>query len=380
MKWLPILCCITLAASCVVTPPRSSLHGQSGAISGSESTGAERRILTGWGGGNAGDVVSRAAEVGFKELVVHHDNATNFTHFIELGKQYGIGIYAWLYLGDIPAWKKAYPNTTPPLQMMNDNEEEALKRIKADKTPGKSGYQFGGEPVNEVEVLETPLLCFHDPRVIEVFKKQIDEMLAFPGVKGVAFDYIGYQNYRCCRCPISQMQLETYQKQHPELSRETVLERFSFETLVDFNNCLSRYARAVKSDAKVITHVYPVYLPEPLYGNHLDLDVCGQTAAWFFAPFWSVEKIKAYSSIIAREAKRYHARQNGAALIGYYNAPDKYRVKSKERLVAELKAILDGGCLRVHVCSFNDVLKTTDAAEVFCNFFGKSDRQSTKKE
>ncbi len=354
----------------------SVVLGQSASTAGSNTPAvfkpvrSEQRVLTGWGSGRAEDVVPPAAETGFAELVVHHEDTKNFANFIKLGKQHGIDIYAWMFLGDIAAWKKAYPDAVPPLQVMSPAENEALKRIQADKTFGKSQYQFGGEPVNKTEVHTTPLLCFHDPRVLEAFKQQIDEMLSVPGVKGVAFDYVGYRNYHCCLCPVSQAQLAAYREKHPELSREQALEHFSLDTLVDFNNRLAAYARTVKPGAQVITHIYPVYLPEPLYGNRLDLDVCAQTAAWFFAPFWSVEKIKSYSGIIAKEANRYHPRPRGAALIGYFNSPGKYPVKSRERLIAEIQAILDGGCSRVHVCSCNAVLKTPAAADVFRSFFG----------
>ncbi|MBT4815935.1 MAG: hypothetical protein HON70_09560 [Lentisphaerae bacterium] len=359
---------LTVAASCSVLMG----YAQTPTPFPRAGTPGGRRILTGWGGGKADDVVPKAAAVGFRELVVHHENAGNFARFIELGKQHEIDIYAWLYLGDLPAWKKAFPEHPPPVQVMNSEENAALERIKADQSVGKSQYQFGGEPVGITEVLLTPLLCFHDPRVLEAFKKQIGEMLSVPGVKGVAFDYIGYQNYRCCRCTQSQNRLATYRRQHVELTEEQSLARFSLETLVAFNNLLSAHARTVKPDAKVITHVYPVYLPEPLYGNRLDLDVCGQTAAWFFAPFWSLDKIREYARTISGEGKRYHRRPDGAALIGYYNSPEKYPVKSRERLTAELQAILDGGCPRVHVCSFNHVLKSSVAEEVFRAFFGRS--------
>jgi len=374
MRHFPVLLVLALAASSLpVALGQTSRTAKSRAVATATPGQVEQRVLTGWGGGKAEDVAPRAAEVGFAELVVHHENTGNFAKFIELGKQHGIGIYAWLFLGDIPAWKKAYPDVEPPLQVMNAAEDEALKRILADKTPGTSQYQFGGEPVKGVEVLRAPLLCFHDRRVTEAFKKQIDEMLSVQDVKGVAFDYIGYRNYRCCHCPVSQAQLAVYRGQHPELSRESSLERFSLETLVDFNNCLSAYVRAVKPKAQVITHIYPVYLPEPLYGNRLDLDVCAQTAAWFFEPLWSIKKITAYSRIIVTDANRYYKRPRGAALIGYFNRPGKHVVKSEKRLAAELQAVLDGGCARVHVCSFNDVLKTPEAARVFRNVFGRPD-------
>jgi len=341
------------------------------AAGSAQAAPVEGRVLTGWGGGKADDVVPKAAEIGFSELVVHHEDAANFRRTIELGKQHGVEIYAWMFLGDIPAWKKAFPDAEPPLQVMSAAEQEALKRIQADKSFGKSGYQFGGEPVNALEVLEAPLLCFHDPRVLAAFQKQMDEMLAFEGIKGVAFDYIGYQNYRCCHCPTSQAQLAAYRKAHPGLSEKASEERFSLETLVEFNDRLARYVWGVRADAKVMTHVYPVYLPEPLYGNRLDVDICCQTAAWFFEPFWSLEKIKRYAGAIAGEARKHHARPVGAALLGYYNTPEKYAAKSDERLAAEVQAILDGGCARVHVCSFNHVLKTPGAAAIFRRLFGK---------
>jgi hypothetical protein len=235
--------------------------------------------------------------------------------------------------------------------------------------PGKSQYQYGGEPVQELEVLISPLLCFHDPRVLEAFKKQIDEMLKFSGVKGVAFDFIGYRNYTCCRCATSMAQLEVFRKKHPDLSQEQSLQRFSLETLVEFNNRLSAHVRASTAEARVITHVYPVFLPEPLYGNRLDVDVCAQTAAWYFKPYWSLEKIRAYSGVIARDATRYHPRANGAALIGVDRRA--HSTKSPERLAEELQAILDGGCSRVQVCATAVVLKDPETAAVFRRFFGR---------
>jgi hypothetical protein len=45
--------------------------------------------------------------------------------------------------------------------------------------------------------------------------------------------------------------------------------------------------------------------------------------------------------------------------------------KSKERLTGELQAILDGGCTRVQVCSFMDVIDNPEASAVFHSFFGK---------
>ena len=97
---------------------------------------------------------------------------------------------------------------------------------------------------------------------------------------------------------------EAYHKKHPELSREDALDRFSLDTLVAFNNELADYARSIRPGIKVATHIYPVFLRDPLYGNRLNVDYCGQTAAWYFDPFWSVGKIKRYAHIISADAKK----------------------------------------------------------------------------
>ena len=58
-----------------------------------------------------------------------------------------------------------------------------------------------------------------------------------------------------------------------------------------------------------------MFLPEPLYGNRLDVDFCGQTAAWHFEPFWSYEKIRACTRVICSEEKEYFSRPEGMAIL-----------------------------------------------------------------
>jgi hypothetical protein len=328
--------------------------------------------LTGWGGGKPEEVVPQAAEAGFTELiVVNHD--TNYLYrLVEAGRPHGIGAYACIHLSDIKDWQKRRPGIAPPLQEMNPEENAALARVEADQTRGKSCYQYGGEPHQPVEVLTSPLLCFHTPEVVEFFKEQVRDILAGPGLKGVAFDFFGYRNYRCCRCARSMAAFEAWHRQHPALARDKALDQFSLETLVDFTNTLARYARSLRPGIKVQCHVYPVFLPEPLYGNRLDVDYCGQTAAWYFEPLWDMEKIRDYTRVIFGQEKKYFQRAKGVALVGVYNRPDLYPVKGPDRLAQELQAILDGGGDRVQVCSFNDVLNDPPTLEVFKRFFKKT--------
>ena len=285
--------------------------------------GAEGRFvqLTGWGGGKPEEIVPQAAEVGFDEIIVWNHDPQYLGRLVALGQKHKIGIYASIHLGDLKDWKKRRPGVNPPLQEMNAEENAALARIRADKSKGKSGYQYGGEPVHGIEVLEAPLLCFHHPEVRPFFEEQIRDLLRVPGLRGIAMDFFGYRNYRCCRCPTSMKAFEAWHRQHPDLPRDKALDRFSLETLVDFVNALARYTRSVAAEAKVTCHVYPVFLPEPLYGNRLDVDFCGQTAAWYFEPFWSYEKIRAYTRVICGEEKKYFSRAEGVAMIGVYTRP-----------------------------------------------------------
>ena len=110
------------------------------------------------------------------------------------------GSYSSIFLSDVKDWQKRRAGIAPPLQEMNQEENAALERIEADKTRGKSRYQYGGEPIQPVEALTSPMLCFHAPEVPSFFKEQVRDILAVPGIKGVAFDFFGYRNYRCCRC------------------------------------------------------------------------------------------------------------------------------------------------------------------------------------
>lgn len=325
--------------------------------------------LVGWGGGDPATIIPAAAEVGFTDVIVWRQDRDYLTELVARAQEYGIGVYVSIHLGDLKDWQRRYPDVPPPLQEIDGIEQEAVTRIQAELKAGKSDYQYGGEPVgDQLEVFTQELLCFHDPRVVEFFQAQIGDILAVPGLTGIAFDYFGYQNYRCCRCPRSVALLAEYRQAHPELPETQAVERFSLETLVGVCNDLADYARRINPGVQVTGHVYPVFLPEPLYGNRLNWDTCGQTAAWFFEPFWSEEKIRSYSQIIAEEAKRYWPEAEGAALIGVYVRPEKHPAKGAERIERELNAIWEGGVRCVHVCSLNDVLDDPATREVFSKF------------
>lgn len=306
-----------------------------------------------------GELVACAKEVGFNALIAH-GSKERMRAFAKRAKDAGIESYYWISL--IPKGK----DMARFAQVMGPEDDRALDEITADKDPAKHGYQFGGEPLpNRHDVLTTPVLCFHHPEVFAYCKRTIREMMeACPDLTGVAFDYFGYRNYRCCLCPYSRELFAAWRKQHPELSGQKALEQFSRDTLVDFNNRLAAFVRRIRPGAKVATHVYPVFLPEPLYGNRLDVDYCCQTVAWFFKPYWSTEKTARYARSVVREQGRFHSRARGVPFIGVY-AGRSYADKSPERLERELRIVKQTvGLDALSFYSFNEFVKHPELRNV----------------
>jgi len=350
-KQLAVLCAVLMAAivSVRAAAPVSAVKGD-----------PRKPWRGGWGGMRDPEkVIQCAREIGFNALMVH-GKKERMTAFCELARENGIETYYWFSL-------TARDKEMKPFQQVIDPaDEKRLAEIKADRDPTKHGYQFGGEPVpGQHDVLQARLLCFHRPEVVAYARKRVREMLeACPALTGVAFDFFGYQNYRCCLCPHSLKRLEAYRNAHPGLSRDAARDRFSLETLVNFTNGLADYVREVRPGAKTVIHVYPVFLPDPLYGNRLDVDYCCQTVAWFFKPYWSREKIERYTRTVVEQQNRYHARQQGIPFVGVY-VGRPYADKSPERLAEELRIIKESGkTTSLSVCSFNEFVKHPEMRQV----------------
>jgi hypothetical protein len=313
--------------------------------------------------------MAQAREVGFDELITWSTDPKFLRKAVDAGKKQNIKIFSSIApmarMGTL--WNKTYPGRPIPWQVMTDDEEAARKFIMAGNNQYIIPYQFGGEPVMTNEVLTTPILCLNNVEARELFKSQIDEIVSVPGIEGLAFDGFGYQNYRRCYCATCKQLLAEYQKQHPGVLPAQAEVDFFRDTLVNYINYLADYARSRKPDIKTSIHIWPVFAPEPLYGNRLDIDLCGQTAAWYM--FWPEEKIAAYSRIISGKAKEYHPRQGGVGMVGYYDMPGKFPVKDAARMDLELKTMLENGCRSVQVYSAIDVIKNPEIAAVFKKHF-----------
>ena len=191
------------------------------------------------------------------------------------------------------------------------------------------------------------------------------------GVAGVAFDGVGYENYRCCHCPISMKLYQEYCAKNQLKPCGKSLEQFSLDSLVDFQNEMVDYAKTIRPDAVTVNHIWPVFQPDPLYGNRLKIDYCAQTASWY--TYWDPFRIASYSKIITEEQGKHFPNVKGVAFIGYYNAERanySFVHKSPERVEFELRAILKGGSRLLSVCGLGDVLANPDVAAVFKKHMG----------
>ncbi|MCD6360039.1 MAG: hypothetical protein J7M38_04180 [Armatimonadetes bacterium] len=327
--------------------------------------------LVGWGVDrkNLDGFMAGAAEVGFDVIITWSTDPAALEEIVKAAAPHNIRIFSSIApmsrLGKL--WAERYPDRPVPWQVMNEDEQAALRFISAGDNRYIIPYQFGGEPVMTNEVLTSRVICFSSPEARELLKSQIDEIVAVPGIEGLAFDGFGYQNYHRCYCERCRGLFDKYRAAHPETPEGEAEVTFFRDMLVDYINDLADYARSKREDIKTSIHVWPVFAPEPLYGNRLDVDYCGQTAAWFM--LWPEEKIARYSRIISGEARKFHQRQQGVGMIGYYDNRRGFPVKDAARVDMELRTMIENGCRRIQVCSALDVVRNPEAAAVFRKYF-----------
>lgn len=333
----------------------------------------EDRVLTGWGVDekNLETFLPQARAAGFDALITGNTNPEALAKIVQAAAPHNIRIISYITpMGTIGSlWKKAYPDRPVPWQVMTPAEDAAFNFITAGKNRYLIPYQFGGEPVLTNEVLSNPAACFANVEARDLLKPVIDGIASVPGLWGLGFDGFGYQNYRRCHCERCNALLAEFVKKHPEMKPEEAEVVFFRDMLVDYTNFLADYARSKRPDIKTSIHIWPVFAPEPLYGNRLNVDECGQTAAWYM--YWPQEKIAEYSRIIVGDAKKYHSRQEGVGMIGYYDSPGQFPEKNPERVDMELRTMIENGVRHVQVCSSIHVVRNEAIAGVFRKYFGE---------
>lgn len=300
------------------------------------------------------EVVRLARALGFNAMQARN------VKMVEECRRAGVAAFAAVWLGSAPA---------EFAQVMLPEEEERLRARKA-RPAEESRYQQGGEPVDPGEVSDLKCWCLDRPEALAFGKGQIDRAIE-QGYDGIALDAVGYSNYHACFCPVSRERHAAYRKEHPELPETEAVHACSLERLVGFYADLSAYARERKPGIATTCHVYPHFAPEPLYGNRLDLDTCGQTVSWFFLPHWPLEKVARHSRALVEGEGRYHPKAKAAPFLAIYSLPPQERHrKSAERVRREIRAVKEAGATAIQLAELGHILNDPEVAKVVSEELG----------
>ena len=132
------------------------------------------------------------------------------------------------------------------------------------------------------------------------------------------------------------------------------IRRFFREGLVNYINALVTEAKRIRPGIKVAIHLYPAFLPDPLYGKDLKADYVQETVAWYFA--WPEEKIADYTRKIL--SSRHYPGSVSVPFVGLNaDSHSPLPMKTPERLEAELRLILANGGNSLAICNGDDMLK-----------------------
>lgn len=300
----------------------------------------------------------QAADIGATDVIVNHGNRVQ----LELAKKYQLRVYPCI-VPTVGLWKK-YRTEPAPQQVMLPEEEAIYQFRWIDKAEGLlNPSHYGGEPVYDpstgkylADPISTRLLCLSHPEVRKVVEQQIDTLCAKPEYDGIAFDFVGYMNGKGCYCDTCRQKYQQFLQQAGRKSFPAAEDAFYLQELVNFCNHMHRYIKEKCPNFKTMSHLYPVFLPQPLYGRLLEYDYCLETAAWYFP--WSEEKILDYSRAIS-------AYERGVHFIGYYKPRGTFPEKNAAKVDLELKTMLRGGARHLSVCGFQDVLENPVIYGVF---------------
>ena len=230
--------------------------------------------------------------------------------------------------------------------------KDELKKVKNERMMA-AGCRFGGEPEKALDLCPTLISCFLSDTNCVMAKARLDRTLADnPGAEGIAFDFIGFTNFRSCECDDCKARLAAYLKENGLKPGEASRNRFFRSSLVAYINTLTDYVRSVRPGIKVTIHLYPVFLPDPIYGKDLKVDTIQETVAWYFQ--WPDEKIADYTRRI--NADKHLPGSVSVPFVGMNATPGMALAhKTPERLEAELRIILAAGGRRLGVCNGNEM-------------------------
>ena len=232
-------------------------------------------------------------------------------------------------------------------------------------------HRYGGDSTVDPDTLRCDLPCFISDTDLELTRKRIDELLAraVPGVGGIYLDYIGYTNHRGCYCDGCLAELRSFLAGRGLADTPENRAVFYRDELVRYYNRVIEYIRSRRPDFKIVLHIYPEFRPDPLYGNRVEADFCGQTVAWYFK--WPTEKIARHTRYVVEHAKDHHPNAEGIPFLGVNASPNgSLGFKTPAEVEEELRIILAAGGRTLMVCDGPAMIRP-GYFEVFRKYCGR---------
>ena len=292
-------------------------------------------------------VVVFAHEQGFDTLVVRSPTEA----MVRCGKDRGVKVVAIVTPFPEPDYAERHPDHLQRMLPVEDAIRDAVQ-VSAPK-----GYQqLAGRWYSTVE--ERPLLCFENPASREVLKDRVSR--ALENADGVAFDGFGFRNRYACHCQRCEEIRHGSMATNADPGYADVSARMSGESLVDVCRVLYEHAKSVKSEAIVMNHVWPPFLPNPYYGSRLRLDYCSQTISWFYRPNWSLQRVEFEASEFARLEDR--SANVFVPFIGVYDDP--HLVRPAPRIAKELEIARTFGGGHLVFCNLKTLHRYQELREV----------------
>ena len=238
----------------------------------------------------------------------------------------------------------------------------------------KRRHRYGGESETPVDTLRCDLPCFGCDEGLVLTRKMLDELLARApeGVAGVYLDYLGYTNHNGCYCPGCLEKLRRFLAERGLSDTPENRAVFYRGELVGYCNAVIAYIKLRRPKFKTVIHIYPEFRPEPLYGNRVAADFCGQTVAWYFK--WPPEKIRRYTRFVLEHSRDFYPGAEGIPFLGVNTDPNgSLGFKTPEELDRELAVITAAGAETLMVCN-GPAMLAPGYFEVFRKYCGRDQR------
>ena len=116
------------------------------------------------------------------------------------------------------------------------------------------------------------------------------------------------------------------------------------------------------------THLYPVFLPEPLYGYRLKFDVIFETCAWYLK--WPDEKIKTYAADCLAKRPADYPRSRRVPFIAVTRG-SWCENKTAADVERELNDLLDAGVDEICAFEMTSIVDDPELYAVFLKYCGK---------